>query len=223
MTFTRKRFSSRLILRNARFFLNFNLLRRQSSSHQQLFLSRTTWSFIDQTIVSLGTFLLNIILARHLTPSEYGVFALVLALGYFAQLINFWLSAYPLGIRLASARGEEGVRLSTSSLVVVAALCVPLSGAVGLTLFAFGRADLIIACVIWFMLWQLQQATRRALIANLFLRAAVIGDALSSLGTAIVVGLLAKGGTVSLTDAFYCMAGMATLEPSSKLCSFGLL
>ena len=177
-----------------------------------LFLNRTAWSLIDQAIVSLGTFLLSITLARNLTSSEYGVFTLVLTAACIAQLANFWLSAYPLGIRLASARGEEVARLSTSSLIVVAALCVPLSGAIGLTLFAFGRSDLIIACITWFIMWQLQQATRRALIADLHLRAPIIGDALSYLGPVAVVGLLAKGGiTVSITEAFHCMAGMATL------------
>ena len=210
MTFTTKRSSGGPIL--YRFLANLSLKHRQGSSHTLLFLSRTAWSLIDQAIVSLGTFLLNITLARNLTSSEYGVFTLVLTGAYLAQLVNFWLSAYPLGIRLASARGEEGARLSTSSLIVVAALCVPLSGTIGLTLFAFGRSDLIIACVTWFILWQLQQATRRALIANLDLRASIIGDALSYLGPVVVVGLLAKGGvTVSVTEAFYCMAGMATL------------
>jgi O-antigen/teichoic acid export membrane protein len=136
-----------------------------------LFLNRTAWSFTDQAIVSLGTFLLDIILARHLPSSEYGVFVLVLTIAYILQAGNFWLSAYPLAIRLASARGEDDARLTTSSLVFAAALIMPLSGAVGVTLFAFGRSDLIVACVAWFIVWQLQQATRRALIANLYLRA----------------------------------------------------
>jgi O-antigen/teichoic acid export membrane protein len=48
--------------------------------------------------------------------------------------------------------------------------------------------------------------------ANLYLRASVIGDAVSYLGPAVFVGLLTKGGTkVSVTEAFYCMAGMAAL------------
>ena len=44
------------------------------------------------------------------------------------------------------------------------------------------------------------------------MRTAIIGDALSYLGPVVVVGLLAKGGIkVSVTEAFYCMAGMTTL------------
>jgi O-antigen/teichoic acid export membrane protein len=160
----------------------------------------------------VGTFLLNIILARHLTSSEYGIFTLVLFVAYIVQLANFWLFAYPLGIRLAGAGREEGSRLSTTSLAAVAALNVPLSAPVGVTLFAFGRSDLIIACITWLILWQLQQAARRALIANLRVRAAVLGDAITYLGSGVAIGLLAKGGiTMSLAEAFYATAGMATL------------
>jgi O-antigen/teichoic acid export membrane protein len=79
-------------------------------------------------------------------------------------------------------------------------------------LFVFGRVDLIIACATWFILWQLQQATRRALLANLHLRGAVIGDALSYLGPVVVLVLLLRGGIkVSVAEAFYSMAGMAML------------
>ena len=190
MTFTPRRFSGGPIRSKGRRFLP-NLSLRPT--RHTLFLNRTAWSLIDQASVSLGTFLLSIILARNLTSSEYGVFTLVLTAACIAQLANFWLSAYPLGIRLASARGEEVARLWTSSLIFVAALCVPLSGTIGLTLFAFGRSDLIIACVTWFIMWQLQQATRRALIADLHLRAPIIGDALSYLGPVVVVGLSREG------------------------------
>ena len=177
----------------------------------QLFLSRATWSFINQAIVSAGTFLTVILLARHLPLPEYGIYSLLLTVNFSALLFSFWLSSYPLAVRLARAGDEECARLSTSSLLLVAALCLPLSVAVGLTLFAFGRPDLTPPGLIWFILWQLQQATRRSLLANLRHREAVIGDAVSNLGAPLFVGLLTIWGPLSLSDALYCIAATAML------------
>ena len=39
---------------------------------------RSSWTILDQGVVSLGAFLLNIVLARHLPPAEYGMFALII-------------------------------------------------------------------------------------------------------------------------------------------------
>ena len=178
---------------------------------RQLFVSRATWSFIDQALVSGGTFLTIIILARHLTLSEYGIYSLLLTVNFTALQFGFWLSSYPLAVRLASARDEECAPLSTSSLLLVAALCMPLSVALGLTLFALGRPDLIPPGIIWFILWQLQQATRRSLLANLRHRKAVIGDAVSNLGAPLFVGLLTIWPPLSLSDALYCIAATAML------------
>ena len=73
-----------------------------------LFLNRTVWSLIDQAIVSLGTFLLSITLARNLTSSEYGVFTLVLTA---ACIANLPTSAFP-PIRLEFASQVREVRKS---------------------------------------------------------------------------------------------------------------
>jgi O-antigen/teichoic acid export membrane protein len=177
----------------------------------RVFLHRAGWSLIDQGIVSLGTFLVNIVLARHLASSEYGVFALLLATALSLQLVNTWLVAYPLGVRLAAAKSDEGARLMTSSIVLVALICVPLSGAVAIILIALDRADLIPPAIVWFVFWQIQQGTRRALLADLHHRAAVLGDTLSNLGQVLVVGAIAGGGGLSLASALYGMAAAAML------------
>ena len=174
-------------------------------------LGRTAWSFVDQAVVSLGTFLTSIILARHTTPSEYGVYALLLTICVSVQLFNLNFSSYPLIVRLASARGDECEKLTTGSLVVVAALCLPLSGAVGAAMFVLGYPHFIPASVLWFFASQMQLATRRALLANLRHREAVIGDTMSFLGQALLVLLVTILGTLSLEDALYCMTVAATL------------
>jgi O-antigen/teichoic acid export membrane protein len=169
-------------------------------------LRRTSWSLIDQGVVSLGTFLASIILARQLPSLEYGVFALLLTIAFNFQLLNTWLLAYPLAVRLADAKEEERARLSTSSLVLGVVLCLPISGTIGAALLAFGRADLVFPGVAWFALWQIQQVTRRTLLADLGHREAVIGDMLASLGQVLIVGSLAAAGHLSLSTALYGMA-----------------
>jgi O-antigen/teichoic acid export membrane protein len=175
------------------------------------------WSSIDQAIVSLGTFLANVLLARHLTLSEYGIYALLLSAGSFAQLVNFWLSGYPLAIRLASAGGDEGAKLSSSSLLLVACFCVPLSTVIVLTLLALGRPELIPAALMWFFFCQIQQATRRALLADLRYRKAIIGDIAASLGPVVLLSLISTRHPLSLNDALYCFSAAAILGAALQI------
>ena len=49
----------------------------------------------DQAIVSFGRFAASIILARHLPSSQYGVFVLLLTVGFSAQRFTQGLSGYP--------------------------------------------------------------------------------------------------------------------------------
>jgi O-antigen/teichoic acid export membrane protein len=177
----------------------------------RVFLKRTTWSFVDQAVVSLGTFLTNIFLARHLTVAEYGLFALLFGLSMVGQLLNYWLAAYPLAVRLVGLEQAACSRLSTSSILVVAALSVPLSGIVALVLFWLERPDLSLAGILCFLLWQIQQGTRRALLANFAHRKAVAGDVVTYLGQAVGIVLIAKLGSLSLENALYCMAALAGL------------
>jgi O-antigen/teichoic acid export membrane protein len=177
----------------------------------QSFVSPAAWSFADQAIVSLGTFVVIVFLARLLTPAEYGVFALLLSVGFTAQLVNSSLSAYPLSVRIAAVRVDEYPRLWTSSILTVAVLCLPLSCFVAAAMFALGRADLVIPGVTWFFSYQILQATRRALLADMSHRKAILGDAISSLGQILIIGLVASMGSLSLPAALYSLAAASAL------------
>src|SRR5262249_3035412 len=108
------------------------------------FLKQATYSFADQAFASLGTFLTNIFLARHLTVTEYGLFVLLFALAMAGQLLNYWLAAYPLALRLVKAKPDASVRLSTSSIVFASTLGISMSAIVALILIGLGRFDLIL-------------------------------------------------------------------------------
>lgn len=60
--------------------------------------------------------------------------------------------------------------------------------------------------VIWFSLSQVQQATRRALLASLSDKKATAGDIVAYMGQVFVVVLIANSGKVSLINSLYGMA-----------------
>jgi O-antigen/teichoic acid export membrane protein len=175
------------------------------------FFKQATYSFADQAFVSLGTFLTNIFLARHLSATEYGLFVLLFALAMTGQLLNYWLAAYPLGLRLAEAKPDASARLSTSSIVFVCTLGVPLSAIVALVLVELGRFDLILPGVIWFSLLQVQQATRRALHASLAHKKAIAGDAAAYMGQVFALVFIANAGKMSLVNSLYGIAALMAL------------
>src|SRR5690349_7280914 len=96
------------------------------SSGRALLASRAVWTLADQGAVSAGTFLVSVILARHLPIAEYGVFAMLFSTGLMMQLLILAFVGYPLTVRLPSLHGDDAHQLSTSSIFVSAALCIPL-------------------------------------------------------------------------------------------------
>ena len=177
-------------------------------SGTKLLLHRTGWAIMDQAIVSLGMFFANIILARYLIPSDYGIFALLLTVSFCTTIITNNFLSYPLALRLAHAgthvRNNERERLIMGAILMVALLCAPLSGLPAVALFCLGRPELVLPAVSSFFLWQMQFAMRSALLVDLRQREAMAGDVVSSLGFLLV--LVANRGNLSLANALYYMA-----------------
>ena len=183
----------------------------KENANSWLLAHRTGWSITDQGVVSVGNFLVNILLARYLGITEYGVFSLIFATGLTLQLFIHWLVAYPLTIHLSSAEPHEAARLSTSSVIISAMLCIPLGAIIALALLLLDRWELIIPGILWFVFWQVQQATRRVLLANLAYREAIWGDALSSIGQAALLAVAIFAGRLSLELTLWCMASAAAM------------
>lgn len=152
----------------------------------------TFWSLADQGIVSLGSFLTTVVLARNMLPADYGLFALILSALIFVNGLQSTLVGYPLIVR--------GSLLAPDTLSRFA------SNASGIT-FLFGLFGAVILCVVivWsgngailaltsgsaLLCWQLQQTTRSAFVARQDYRKAVFGDSISYLGQAAIVWLMA--------------------------------
>jgi O-antigen/teichoic acid export membrane protein len=169
-------------------------------------LMRASWTVIDQGIVSVGTFLASILLARHLPATEYGTYALLLGGMFALQLINATVLFHPLSVLLVLANKAEQPRLLKTTLVLITSLSAVLGAFLGFALLLFGRSDLILPALSCFLLWQLQEGMRRGLLAEFRHRVASIGDAVSYLGQVAVILWLATWATLDLTNALYALA-----------------
>src|SRR5262249_46552299 len=78
------------------------------------------WTLLDQATISLGTFLINVQLARQLDASEYGTFALLFGSYFLLQLINAALIFFPLMLKLADSKEQRSSSLVFVSLILTA-------------------------------------------------------------------------------------------------------
>lgn len=173
----------------------------------RLHVLRASWTLIDQGLVSLGTFLVNVQLARQLPQEEFGTFALLYG-GFLAlQLFNSSLLLYPMSIRLTVLEGEAQRRLQATTALLVLGFCLPLMAVLGSALSILGRSDLVLAALTAFLCWQMQETLRRTLQAKFRYSAVVIGDAVAYLGQVAAVAALGFTGQLTLTHTLEAMAG----------------
>jgi O-antigen/teichoic acid export membrane protein len=164
--------------------------------------------------------LTQIILARSLTHSGYGVFALLFGVMLLFFTCQGGLITYPLSLKGAAAEKIELRKLAFASLILTVLLAVPLSPIVFGAASVLRVATLSWAVILAMLLWQIQETFRRALMAHMRHRDAVWGDSLSYLGQAAVLGLLAHRGGMTLERAFLVLAvtsAAAALLQSAQL------
>ena len=172
----------------------------------RLGLRQGSWSFADQGVVSLGNFLTHILLARILSPTEYGVFALIFGVLLFLNSIHASLVTYPLSVKGAPTNKGVLRRQASVCLLLTVLLALALSGPLLGAAWILNRLELSLWAVAAMFLWQLQEVLRRALMAHLRHRDAVWGDALSYLGRVGLIWSLSRGGQLSLERVFGIMA-----------------
>jgi O-antigen/teichoic acid export membrane protein len=171
-----------------------------------LLIDRASWTLIDQGAVSLGNFLLNVLLARHLVPGDYGTFALFLGAIFALRAVDYSLISYPLSVQLCAAPRDEHASLLGNTVLLAAALSVGLLVLLVLGTALFGAWDILVPAGVCYVSWQAQETTRRCLLADFRYRAAVTGDAISYGGQAALVGVLAWMGSLTLPLAIYAMS-----------------
>ena len=179
-----------------------------ASMWTRLLVERASWTLIDQGVVSLGGFILNVQLARYLTGADYGTFALFMGAVFIFRAVDFSFISYPLSVRLCTTPRQEHAALLGNTAAIAVALAVVLSVLIVAGTILLGRGDIACATTACFLSWQAQETTRRFLSADFRHRAAVWGDATSFLGQAAVIAVLASVGSLTLQSALYAISAM---------------
>ena len=97
------------------------------SPETKLLLGRASWTLVDQGVVSIGNFALNLQLARGLAAVDYGKFALFLGAIFALRCFDYSLISYPLSVRLHSATRDEHAGLLANTVLLAAALGLALA------------------------------------------------------------------------------------------------
>jgi len=179
-------------------------------------------SLADQGVVSLGSFLTQVVLARTLAPREYGIFALLFGVLILLNVCHWALVTYPLSVQGASADERALRRLTTRSLALTVLLAVPLCSIAAGTTFFLKQPKLAPWVALALLLWQLQETLRRAFMAHVRHRDALWGDALSYLGQGVILWALAATGRVTLPMAFATIALTSGIAGSLQGIQLGL-
>jgi hypothetical protein len=145
------------------------------------------------------------------------IFGLIL----FLNVLPASLIIYPLTVRLAAREGIVDSSLVKAGLALTALLAAPqilILLAASLLVAHTGLGACAGFCLV---AWQLQETTRRSLMARLAFGTALCTDAISYLGQAAVVWLCAREGHLSPEIAF--PVGLTRVADSSPLVLTGFL
>lgn len=165
------------------------------------------WAIADQSVVSLGNFLTNIILARILVPNEYGAYAVLFGALIFLYSLHGAVVTYPLLVRGAPATADRLRKLTSFSLVLTAVIAIALGTFLIITAWTFGKITVGVWAAVALVFWIIQETLRRGLMAHMRYREALLGDTLSYIGQATVLIVLGLNGWLTLESAFMAMAG----------------
>lgn len=189
--------------------------------------TRVLWSVVDQALVSGSQFLLNILIARWVTPAEYGLFAVAYAGFVIASGLHSSLLVEPMSV-LGAARppgelpgylsrlvgGHVVLTLPIAGILVAASLFVPGPPATAVILAGLGTA---VPCVL--LQWLLRQACYVEARSDLAARGSAVYAAVL-LGGAVATGALFPAAAARL--AFPLMAAAALLESIALAGPLGL-
>jgi len=183
-------------------------------------IEKASWTLVDQGAVSVGNFLLNLVLARSLGEQEYGVFALFLGAIFILRNIDYSFISYPLSLRLCLASGEDRPRLLGNTVLLAAALALVLVVVVALGTTLLKAHNIILPACLCYLCWQAHETPRRCLLADFLYRDAVAGDGVAYVGQALLVASLAWLDVITLPAALYAMSvtfGIGAIVHASKL------
>jgi O-antigen/teichoic acid export membrane protein len=156
------------------------------------------WAAADQGLISITNFVAAIILARAVSPEEFGVYAVGFLMTRFVRAIQDGLIVQPLnalGAILDDAKFQEYAANTGLLQIILAVLSAISAASLGWLLTIWGN-DVAgpTATALWFLLltWQLQEFIRRAFYTRGEVPKAVINTGLASI---VRLGVLLWWGT----------------------------
>lgn len=195
-------------------------------SHEQepamvnrLLRSETGAMLMDQAVVSGGNFLTTLVLARTLMPADYGLFSLLFLSLFGINTCHSSLVVYSLTLRGAVAEKQDLGRLTFSALLHTLLLSLPLSLMLSIVAIVLHHAELCLVLAAAMLAWQLQETTRRILLACRRVPAAILPDALCYVGQA---ALLFAFRPTRLSTIFLLFALTSILSCAWQLTLLGL-
>lgn len=176
------------------------------------------WALGDQGVASLGNFLSNLIIARTLGLAELGLYGVLYELGLFLNSMHAATVLFPLNVKGAVADGRaKFARLAGRSLTYTLLLAPGL----GVVMFTTGAMMDRVTVGLWatvaLVMFQIQETLRRSLISRMRYRAAVWGEAISYLGQAAALYMLASAKMLTLVSAYQSFAATSALAAIVQL------
>ena len=172
---------------------------------------------VNQAVVSLGNFGLNLLLARALMARDYGAFSVFLSVFLFLNAIHQSLVTYPLSVRGAAAGRGEFRRLIGAALALTIVLQCVFVPAIAGAAASIRQWQVVPAALLALVLWQFQEVYRRALIARGFYGPATLGDGVRYLGAFFLVLALIAAGGLSLERVILTIAAASALAAASTM------
>jgi len=161
------------------------------------------WALADQGIVSIGTFLVTLVLGRRLPTVDFGVFGVVLGILVTANIAHASLIGIPLMV--LTGRSADRTALPTAALAWTLVCAAAFSVALTIAVLVLGRPGLLPWAGLALLGSQVQETLRRSLIGRLHFRKAIPGDAFSYLGQAVAVMVMAAVGHLTVSGALAMM------------------
>ncbi|MEZ4569738.1 MAG: lipopolysaccharide biosynthesis protein [Thermomicrobiales bacterium] len=174
------------------------------------------WGLADQAIVSLTSFLTMILLARVLTPDDFGAFVLIYGALLLFNALQSGLFTQPHNVLGSSLTGAEYVRYTTTTLITQLAFSLLLGIlAVGAFIAAvelgWTAAPLLIATAPAIIAWQIQEYLRRVYYTEGRVREAFLNDMISYGGQIIGIAGIWLAGALTGPLAIYVLAATSAL------------
>jgi len=182
---------------------------------------RGVWSLGDQAILSLGNFFTGWLLLRA-TTAWYGDYFRIIVAIYFLNNLHMAMVTYPISVTSAGISDSDLRRRIRRAIGMTLLLLIPEAAICAACTVAITSWHLVPWVIAALVFWQLQETVRRALMARLEHRRAILGDIVSYLGQAAAVWFVIHHGSISIEMAFAIIAGTSLVAMLIQVLQLGL-